>query len=727
MGVHEEKGVSSTYNSKQEDLTRRIDSQALLSNWKDWKWQLKHGIKTLDIVEKLAAVTFSLEEKQNFKKIIKKFPMLITPYYFSLINWDDYHNDPIYRQSFPMIQELNIEKYDMQDPLSEDEDSPVPAVTHRYPDRVLFHISNICAMYCRHCTRKRKVGEVDSIPDRKTILGGIDYISNNPAIRDVLLSGGDPLMLSDDYLDWILEKIKNIDHVKMIRIGTRIPVVLPYRITDRLIKILQKYHPLWINIHFNHPYEITVSTKEALKKLADGGFPLGNQSVLLAGVNDCPRIMKALVHKLLENRVRPYYLYQCDLAEGLSHFRTPVAKGIEIMESLIGHTTGLSVPTYVIDAPGGGGKIPIMPQYLISWSTNKAILRNYEGVITSYNEPASYKALFCDRNCSKCSLPLKLNEASESNAVGVAKLLSYNSDTVSLVPRHTERYKRRGYVSGGAKEPDKIEFINDSIVQHGKFNNRIYLQRFSTNKVPDILTKVHQCANENNYSKIFAKVPISFKQKFIEYGYIEEAFVPKLFDAKIDVSFMSKFLNSERANIANPKKINAVLNAALQKEKEQEKYTLPNGFNFKIADKNRVADIASVYKKAFANYSFPIFQTEYILKTMKQNIEYFCILKDKDIIALSSLEKGTFQEVKMSNFATLPEYRGNQFSLFLLEQMERKIKQNNFKISYTIIRAQSYGMNIILAKSGYKYGGTLVNHANVLGKFESMNVWYKTL
>ncbi|MBU4491791.1 MAG: KamA family radical SAM protein, partial [Euryarchaeota archaeon] len=264
-----------------------------------------------------------------------------------------------------------------------------------------------------------------------------------PAVRDVLLSGGDPLMLSDEYLDWILTELQKIPHVEVIRIGTRMPVVLPYRITDELVAMLKKHHPLWVNTQFNHPRAITSSSKEALRKLADAGIPLGNQSVLLAGVNDCPKIMKKLVHKLVQNRVRPYYLFQCDLSEGLSHFRTPVGKGIEIMESLIGHTSGFAVPSYVIDAPGGGGKIRVMPTYLISWSTNKVVLRNYEGVITTYKEPDSYEPIFCDRNCQACKLQLKLEEAEEIKAVGVEKLLCDFDDTISLIPEHTDRIERR--------------------------------------------------------------------------------------------------------------------------------------------------------------------------------------------------------------------------------------------------------------------------------------------
>lgn len=250
-------------------------------------------------------------------------------------------------------------------------------------------------------------------------------------------------MLSTDYLDWILTELQKIEHVEIIRIGTRTPVVLPYRITDELVAMLKKHHPLWINTHFNHPREITSSSREALAKLADAGIPLGNQSVLLSGVNDCPRIMLSLVHKLVANRVRPYYLYQCDLSEGLAHFRTPVGKGIEIIESLIGHTTGFCVPRYVIDAPGGGGKIPIMPTYLISWSTNKVILRNYEGVITTYKEPDCYKSTFCDGNCDECKLVLPLEDASESRAVGIEKLLADYDDTIALVPAENERIERR--------------------------------------------------------------------------------------------------------------------------------------------------------------------------------------------------------------------------------------------------------------------------------------------
>jgi len=298
-------------------------------------------------------------------------------------------------------------------------------------------------MYCRHCTRKRKVGDVDSIPTKKEIMKGVEYIKNTPEIRDVLLSGGDPFLLSDGYLDWILTELQKFSHVEVMRIGTRVPAVLPYRITNELVEMLKKHHPIWVNTQFNHPREITSSAKEAVNKIADAGIPVGNQSVLLAGVNDCPRIMKKLVQKLVQNRVRPYYLYQCDLSEGLSHFRTPVGKGIQILEHLIGHTSGFAIPRYVVDAPGGGGKIPVMPNYIVSWGTNKVILRNYEGVITSYKEPDSYQEYFCDRNCKECDLQLNLEGADEFKAVGIAKLLADFEKTIALTPRYTERIKRR--------------------------------------------------------------------------------------------------------------------------------------------------------------------------------------------------------------------------------------------------------------------------------------------
>ncbi|UGV41579.1 lysine 2,3-aminomutase [Methanococcoides orientis] len=431
------------YSKQQKEIATMIDSDDFLDKWKDWNWQLKHSIQDIETFEKLLGISFEPSEKAKLEETLEKFPLSITPYYLSLIDSDDFRNDPIFLQAFPSPEELSVSDEELEDPLSEDTDSPVEGITHRYPDRVLFHISNVCSMYCRHCTRKRKVGDIDCIPGKDKVLKGIEYIRNTPQIRDVLLSGGDPLMLSDDYLDWILTEISSIPHVEVIRIGSRMPVVLPYRITDELVDVLKKHHPVWLNTHFNHPREVTASSRRALQKLADAGIPLGNQTVLLAGVNDCQRIIKKLVHKLVQNRVRPYYLYQCDLSEGLSHFRTPIGKGIEIMENLIGHTSGFAVPTYVIDAPHGGGKIPVMPNYIISWSTNRVILRNYEGVITTYKEPESYKQVYCDRKCDDCYLQLKLDDATEYKGVGIAKLLADHDDTTSLVPEDNARMERR--------------------------------------------------------------------------------------------------------------------------------------------------------------------------------------------------------------------------------------------------------------------------------------------
>lgn len=434
----------SIYTPSQQQLAKKLSNgKVTRSAWCDWRWQLNHSVRDIDSFEDLLGIRFTGERRKELEQTVSIFPLSVTPYYLSLIDRDNYEDDPVFRQAFPDPHELHIEQGDMSDPLAEDIDSPVAGITHRYPDRVLLHISNICSMYCRHCTRKRKVGDVDSIPDRNQIQTGLDYIRNTATIRDVLLSGGDPLMLNDEYLDWILTELRQISHVKVVRIGTRMPVVLPYRITDELVNMLKKHHPLWLNTHFNHPREVTHSARAALQKLADAGIPLGNQAVLLSGVNDCPRIIKMLMHKMVENRVRPYYLYQCDLSEGLTHFRTPVGKGIEIMEALIGHTSGFAVPTYVVDAPGGGGKIPLTPNYLISLSTNKVVLRNYEGVITTYKEPDSYQTNFCDRNCKDCQLQLNLEPHEETDATGIELLLSDYDSRISLTPMETARLERR--------------------------------------------------------------------------------------------------------------------------------------------------------------------------------------------------------------------------------------------------------------------------------------------
>jgi lysine 2,3-aminomutase len=412
------------------------------AQWKDWKWHLRHSIHHIIPFEKITGITFNQVQRQELEKTLSLFPMSITPYYASLIDTDKPFNDPVFMQCFPSSQELSIESFEMDDPLHEEADSPIPCITHRYPDRVLLLVSNNCAMYCRHCTRKRRVGDTDQGINSELIRQAIGYIRDHSEIRDVLLSGGDPLMLEDHQLEAILIELRTIPHVEIIRIGTRMPVVLPYRITNELTAMLKKYHPLWINTQYNHPRELTKASKKALSKLADAGIPLGNQSVLLAGINDCPSIIKSLSHELVKQRVRPYYLYQCDLSPGLSHFRTPVGKGIEIMECMVGHTSGLCIPTFVIDAPGGGGKIPVMPHYIISWSDHKVILRNYEGLITTYQEPDHYQSRDCDSQCSEC-INISMDDRSEEKLVGIEKLLSDQYETITISPMDSERLKRR--------------------------------------------------------------------------------------------------------------------------------------------------------------------------------------------------------------------------------------------------------------------------------------------
>jgi len=352
--------------------------------WNDWHWQIENRITDVEHLKKV--INLTAQEEKDILEVSKNFRMGITPYYASLMDVDD-PRCPVRMQAVPVIAENHRSDADMLDPLHEDEDSPAPGLTHRYPDRVLFLITDQCSMYCRHCTRRRLAGETDGARSMEDIDKCIEYIRNTPVVRDVLLSGGDCLLVEDDVLEYIISNLRAIPHVQIVRLGSRTPVVCPQRITEDLANMLKKYHPIWLNTHFNHPKEVTPEAQEACRKLADAGIPLGNQSVLLRGVNDCPHIMRDLVQDLVRNRVRPYYIYQCDLSLGIEHFRTSVAAGIEIIEGLRGHTSGYAVPTFVVDAPGGGGKIPVMPQYIISQSPDRVILRNYEGVITTYTEP----------------------------------------------------------------------------------------------------------------------------------------------------------------------------------------------------------------------------------------------------------------------------------------------------------------------------------------------------
>jgi len=396
--------------------------------WNDWKWQVRNRINTVDQLKDI--INLTKQEEEDIKKVLDKFRMGITPYYAAQMDKED-HTCPIRMQAVPTIAETHIGAADMTDPLHEDEDSPVEGLTHRYPDRVLFLVTDQCSMYCRHCTRRRFAGQQDKAVSTDKIDKQIEYIRNTPEVRDVLLSGGDALLISDEKLEYIIKKLREIPHVEIIRIGSRTPVVCPQRITDDLVNMLKKYHPIWLNTHFNHPKEITPESTEAIAKLADAGIPLGNQSVLLRGINDCVHVMKDLVQQLVKIRVRPYYIYQCDLSLGIEHFRTPVAKGIEIMEGLRGHTSGYAVPTFVVDAPGGGGKTPVMPNYVLSRSSNKLILRNYEGVITTYTEP---NVPDHECNCDVCQ------GKKESHLSGVASLLA--GDQLALEPKDLARKER---------------------------------------------------------------------------------------------------------------------------------------------------------------------------------------------------------------------------------------------------------------------------------------------
>lgn len=330
---------------------------------------------------------------EDVRKIQKVFKIRITPYYALLIREKGY---PLYRQMVPDLAELATDD-GVCDPLNEDKDSPVPGIVHRYPDRVLFLISHMCASYCRFCTRKRKVGDIHKISPSH-IRDGINYISEHTEVRDVILSGGDPLMLSDRRLDDILRRLREIPHIEILRIGSRVPCVLPQRVTPELVEIIKKYHPVFMNVHFNHPDEITPESSRALNLLADAGIPLGNQTVLLKGVNDDPAVMKRLMQKLLTVRVRPYYIYQADYVKGTEHLRTRVEKGLEIIQALRGWTSGLAVPQFVIDSPGGGGKIPLLPEYVLSVSDDEVIMRNYEGKIFSYPQTRQEEPVISDED-----------------------------------------------------------------------------------------------------------------------------------------------------------------------------------------------------------------------------------------------------------------------------------------------------------------------------------------
>jgi len=364
---------------------KRIFPEATQADWNDWRWQIRHRIRDVQALARVLEV--SPEEREALESQQGTLPLSITPYYASLLDRAD-PTHPIRRAVVPVTAERHSVPGETADPLAEDHTSPVPGIVHRYPDRVLFLVTDFCSTYCRYCTRSRMVGHA---PQHTCNLNkweqALAYIETHPEIRDVLLSGGDPLTLPDDRLEWLLAHLRRIPHVELIRIGTKVPVVLPQRITPPLTRMLKRYHPLWLSIHFMHPDELTPEVAQACTRLADAGIPLGSQTVLLAGINDTVETMKRLVHGLLKIRVRPYYLYQCDPILGSAHFRTPVEKGLEIIQGLRGHTTGYAVPTYVIDAPGGGGKIPLLPEYVVGHDGTDLVLKNYEGKMYRYPDP----------------------------------------------------------------------------------------------------------------------------------------------------------------------------------------------------------------------------------------------------------------------------------------------------------------------------------------------------
>jgi lysine 2,3-aminomutase len=372
--------------------------------WNDWRWQLSNRLNSVEDFEKVFKLTDSERKALNTQNLFRDE---ITPFTGM-----------------------------MEDSLAEDRHSPVPGLVHRYPDRVLMLVTTQCASYCRYCTRSRIVGDPSATFSRSDFEAQIDYLKRTPQVRDVLLSGGDPLTLAPRLLEELLGRLREIPHIEILRIGTRVPVFMPMRVTDELCTVLEKYHPLWMNIHVNHPNEITAELAAACDKLSRAGIPLGNQSVLLAGINDCVHIQRKLVQDLVRIRVRPYYLYQCDLVEGAGHFRTPVGKGIEIIEGLRGHVSGYAVPTFVVDAPGGGGKIPVMPNYLISQSDHKVILRNFEGFITTYEEPLEYKP-HDPKTCPFCQ-----NKRPEPGQEGLTSLL--DGDAMFIKPQNFDDLHMRG-------------------------------------------------------------------------------------------------------------------------------------------------------------------------------------------------------------------------------------------------------------------------------------------
>lgn len=401
-------------------------------DWGDFKWQLRNAIKTVDQLKQY--LPFTPEEERRLEEVSQTYHFMITPYWMSLIDRDN-HDDPIRLQSVPNGKELDFTSYGEADPLDEKDDSPVPGLTHRYPNRVLMYTTNVCSMYCRFCTRKREWIDGDFQKSRKELDAMLDYIERTETIRDVICSGGDPLMLAPGKLDDILQRLRNIPHVEMVRLGTRVPTTLPQKITPELVDILERGRKVWVQTHFNHPREVTPAAAEACLRLLKAGVCLNNHTVLMRGVNDNPQVMLDLIHRLTAAKIRPYYIFHCDQVRGAEYFRTSIAKGLEIMEYLRGHTSGLAVPTFVVDSPGGGGKIPVMPNYMVSFSEERWVLRNFEGMMVAVEEPA--------RSSRRSS-----RRRNRRPVEGVAGLLAGRK--AALIPQELSRYERRVNKDGGS-------------------------------------------------------------------------------------------------------------------------------------------------------------------------------------------------------------------------------------------------------------------------------------
>jgi lysine 2,3-aminomutase len=411
---------------KNDSLIRQLWPNVTPEQWNDWRWQMANRLRTVDqLIELLNLKPYQVSK---YRRLLEAFPYAVTPYYFSLIDWFN-PEDPIRKQCLPDIKELEYQVVGDTDPLEEEEDMQAPGLVHRYPDRVLAVVTNVCSMNCRHCTRKRVWRGGEAACSKLDLLKMLEYVRATSEIREVIVSGGDPLTMNLDLLDWFLGELQRISHVEVLRIGTRVPVVLPMRITDDLVRMLAKHRPLWVNVQFNHPVEITPESREACDKILRAGIPLSNQSVLLRGVNDTVEIMRDLCHELQRIMVRPYYLYQCDPVKGVEHFRTNVWKGVQIIEMMRGYTGGLCIPTFVVDAPGGGGKIPLQPFYLLSATEHDVLLRNYEGMIINYHNP------------HELDLERARRQNGNGKEGGTANLIRGNDK--ALVPEKTPRYRRR--------------------------------------------------------------------------------------------------------------------------------------------------------------------------------------------------------------------------------------------------------------------------------------------